>query len=455
MESLRSPVNELPVGERVGVHDAPQGVSEDVRVVPVVEPPFQFFEVAVQMLRTDLVERADDGALQQAPDAFDAVRVHIADDPFLDGVTDDAVPRVGIPDAEVRQQLIGVDRLGLVLDVPVNESVERRLADVGDALKPYLAAALDRSRNPGLSDPVPGSHAAPAAADQGFVYFNDSEQCRPGQAVVAHRRADTVAQVPRGLVGHTERPLELVGAHALSRFQQQVDRYEPLPKLKVGIVHDGSGRDAELVVAPEVTNDVLMLGMDYMNEEFSESDLRAIEYFEGRIQAGLAAARCTELGSVQETIQAASEARRSYAAEAKEAQILARELGQDEVDAQARREAWADEWVRVGEALDVHLAAFQIAKEYADQLSVENLVAGEARGQLLRLERAIDGGEADAQALLALFATPPDGLPAEVWAVIDQARQMTERRLAGFAEAREALREFESFVDEVDGEKSP
>ena len=39
-----------------------------------------------------------------------------------------------------------------------------------------------------------------------------------------------------------------------------------------------------------LTNDVLMLGMDYMNEEFSESDLRAIEYFEGRIQAGLAAA---------------------------------------------------------------------------------------------------------------------------------------------------------------------
>ena len=60
------------------------------------------------------------------------------------------------------------------------------------------------------------------------------------------------------------------------------------------------------------TNDVLMLGMDYMNEEFSESDLRAIEYFEGRIQAGLGAARCTELGSVQETIQAASEARRAY-----------------------------------------------------------------------------------------------------------------------------------------------
>ena len=59
-------------------------------------------------------------------------------------------------------------------------------------------------------------------------------------------------------------------------------------------------------------NEVLMLGMDYMNEDFSESELGAIEYFEGKIQAGLAAARCTELGSVQETIQASSEARRAY-----------------------------------------------------------------------------------------------------------------------------------------------
>ena len=71
-------------------------------------------------------------------------------------------------------------------------------------------------------------------------------------------------------------------------------------------------------------NEVLMLGMDYMNEDFSESELGAIEYFEGKIQAGLAAARCTELGSVQETIQASSEARRAYAAEG-EAQLLARE----------------------------------------------------------------------------------------------------------------------------------
>ena len=58
--------------------------------------------------------------------------------------------------------------------------------------------------------------------------------------------------------------------------------------------------------------EVLMLGMSYLGEDFSESDLAYLENTEGIFQAGLAAARCTELGSVQETIQATLEARRAY-----------------------------------------------------------------------------------------------------------------------------------------------
>ena len=58
--------------------------------------------------------------------------------------------------------------------------------------------------------------------------------------------------------------------------------------------------------------EVLILGMSYLGEDFSESDLAYLENTEGRFQAGLAAARCTELGSVQETIQASLEARRAY-----------------------------------------------------------------------------------------------------------------------------------------------
>ena len=65
--------------------------------------------------------------------------------------------------------------------------------------------------------------------------------------------------------------------------------------------------------------------MNYLGEDLSESDLSFIEDSERKIQAGLALTRCNDPGSEwQEIVQASSEARRSFEAEA-EAQILARE----------------------------------------------------------------------------------------------------------------------------------
>ena len=74
-----------------------------------------------------------------------------------------------------------------------------------------------------------------------------------------------------------------------------------------------------------IPGDVLLLGMNYLGEDLSESDLSFIEESERKIQAGVALTRCTELGSEwQKVVQASSEARQSYLADA-EAIILAQE----------------------------------------------------------------------------------------------------------------------------------
>ena len=71
--------------------------------------------------------------------------------------------------------------------------------------------------------------------------------------------------------------------------------------------------------------ELMMLGMNYIGEDPSESDLSTIEFFEGKIQAGLAFARCDEIDpNWRGTIQASLKARQAYAAEG-EAQLLARE----------------------------------------------------------------------------------------------------------------------------------
>ena len=48
----------------------------------------------------------DDRPLEQGPDTFDAVGVHVADYPFLFGVVDGLVPRVGVGDAQIGLQLV-------------------------------------------------------------------------------------------------------------------------------------------------------------------------------------------------------------------------------------------------------------------------------------------------------------------------------------------------------------
>ena len=85
----------------LSVDDAPERVNEDVVVAPVVVSPFELFEVAVEMLRADLMEAADDAPLEQAPDTFDGVGVDIAHDPFVDAVVDCLMPGVVVSDADL------------------------------------------------------------------------------------------------------------------------------------------------------------------------------------------------------------------------------------------------------------------------------------------------------------------------------------------------------------------
>ena len=44
----------------------------------LLKRPFKFFEVVVQTLRVDLMERTDDRTLKQAPHTLNAVRMHVA-----------------------------------------------------------------------------------------------------------------------------------------------------------------------------------------------------------------------------------------------------------------------------------------------------------------------------------------------------------------------------------------
>ena len=140
------------------------------------------------------------------------------------------------------------------------------------------------------------------------------------------------------------------------------------------------------------SNEVMMLGMNYMDEDFSESDLSAIEYFEIKIQAGLASARCNEPGSEEwhEIVQAASESRNSYAAET-EAQILAREslLGRPLTDEELALERLRD--------------TLEAGEEYPGQRA-ERAAVAELRPLVDRMRKIGEQRRQEHEAALARFS---------------------------------------------------
>ena len=237
------------VGECVRVHDAPEGVAEDVRVVPVVESPLELLEVAVHVLGAHLVERADDRPLEQAPDAFYAVRVNVSGDPLFLGMSNSLMARVVVRDSHVRPKLIGVDRFGRILHCPLDEAMEGVLLDVWDSLQADVPSALNGPGDPCLANTVARTDATATTTDQSLIHFYNPEEGRAGERIVAHGFADAVTQMPSCLVGDSECPLELIGGHALLRFTHEVDGEEPLAKRQVRAVHDRSRRHAELVAA--------------------------------------------------------------------------------------------------------------------------------------------------------------------------------------------------------------
>ena len=210
--------HQLLISQFLGLDDPSHGVTEDLRVVTVVESPFQFLKITVHMLETHLVEGTDDGAFEQAPHALDPLGVNVTDHPLLGGVTDGLMPSVGIPDSDIGLQFIGVNGLSLVPNVSADEIVQGMAADVGDSFDSDLSGiALDGS----------------------------------GERVVAHGLADAVGEIPGCTIGSdAELPMELTGRDTFLGFAHEINRQKPLAKRQVGIVHDGSRCYGEVVLTP-------------------------------------------------------------------------------------------------------------------------------------------------------------------------------------------------------------
>ena len=249
LNKMNSLSHQLPVSKMLGSHNSSQRIPENMGVIAVVVSPFQFLKIFVHMLDAHFVKRAHKRTLEQAPDAFYAVRMNVSHNPFFFGMPHGFMARVVICNADIRAQFIGIYGFCLVFHVALDEIMEGATLDVGDALNANFPIALDGSCNPRLVALVSVAFALHLATYKCFVDFYDSNKRRAFKGIVSHRLADSVAEIPSRFVGNAKRPLHLVGGNALFGLTHEVDSDKPLAQREVGIVHNGSSRNAELVAA--------------------------------------------------------------------------------------------------------------------------------------------------------------------------------------------------------------
>jgi hypothetical protein len=119
--------------------------SESVFVLPVVVTPLKFVDVKRHVSAADVVEIANDAALEHRPETFNRVRVNDTTHVFALGVTNDGVRELEFEIA-VARPFIGHDQANLVADCVEDEALQHLSADGVDDPCRDLAAALGSGR---------------------------------------------------------------------------------------------------------------------------------------------------------------------------------------------------------------------------------------------------------------------------------------------------------------------
>ena len=237
------------VSDVLRTHNTLERVYKDMGIVSVVIPPLELFYVAVHVLNTHLVKRPYDRPLKQAPYAFNAVGMNIADYPFLFGVIDGLVSGIVVSDSNVGAKFVCVDSFDFILNGSPDEVMDGLFPDVRDTLNTHSPAPLDSTGNPCLVALVAVTYVFFLSAYQCLIHFNHTDKRRTFKQFVSHCLTNPVAEIPSGLVGNAERSLHLVSGNALLGFAHKIDGDKPFAEREMGIMHNGSAHNGKLVSA--------------------------------------------------------------------------------------------------------------------------------------------------------------------------------------------------------------
>ena len=238
----------------LGWHLAPfNRRAENVVVEPIIVSELKLRNVKWQVFRADLVERTNDTALENAPKAFNRLRVDRTDYVLAFGVVNGRVREV-LVQALVADPLVGAEQANLVRNGFVDEALKGSGAHVGDNPCNDIALALDSASNDGFAGSGRSGLAVALvpmlvlglAADEGFVDFNDAAKLV--HVLLNESGTDTMTHIPSGFVrAEAHCPHDLERGHTLFAGEHHVGDAVPVAQGLVGVLEDGSGNVGEAV----------------------------------------------------------------------------------------------------------------------------------------------------------------------------------------------------------------
>jgi hypothetical protein len=223
-------------------------LTEDIRVGAVVVPELKLRDVQRHVFAADLVEAADDAALEDAPETFNRVGVNRADNVLASGMMR-ALVRIFCQSA-VNPAFVRREQADFIGNHFANECLCVVCADPPQYTSNDVTLAADRANDRGLADRAATDTPAPAmfidclAADERFVHFNDAAEFI--HVFLDQGGADTVAHVPSGFVAtETHDALNLQGAHSLFTCQHQMSDAKPVPQILIRVLENRPGDGGE------------------------------------------------------------------------------------------------------------------------------------------------------------------------------------------------------------------
>lgn len=254
--------------------------TENIRVCPIVISELELVDIQREILRTDFVERADDAALHDGPEAFDGVCVNVAMHVLAVPMIDSAVWIFPI-DAVVAAPLIRRDKTDSMGNSLPNEAAQCLPAKVVDHAGNHVALALHgpddnffsmSASAAGVASPS-GAAALVAMpilglpADKGFINFNEADKL--AEILIAECHADFVRHLEGCMIRtKAHHSHDLKAADTLLAGQHEIDDLEPKGKLDVRVLEDRADKDGETITGLRtayVALPVIGLGAVFLN----------------------------------------------------------------------------------------------------------------------------------------------------------------------------------------------